>query len=76
MCGLRLFVYGLGSLPFGAHAVRRVPCPSLSNYILVPRTRCGVSDAINSPILEELSTHTVANIHTWVDSEVIVCFAA
>jgi hypothetical protein len=29
LCGLRLFVFGLGSLPFGAHAVRRVPHPSL-----------------------------------------------
>jgi hypothetical protein len=29
MCGLRLFVFGLCSLPFGAHAVRRAPRPSL-----------------------------------------------
>jgi hypothetical protein len=29
LCGLRLFVFGLGSLPFGAHAVCHVPRPSL-----------------------------------------------
>jgi hypothetical protein len=29
LCGLRLYVFGLGSLPFGVRAVRRVPRPSL-----------------------------------------------
>jgi hypothetical protein len=27
--GLRLLVFGLGSLPLGTHAVSRVPCPPL-----------------------------------------------
>jgi hypothetical protein len=34
LCGLRLFVFDLGSLPFRAHAaVKRVSRPSLSHFI-------------------------------------------